>query len=165
MMITDYKFYAAMVVPLFSLLACAPVKVEDSVTTLNKSHQICKVFSMKGIKVTTIRASEVYRSNVERIKTGDNLRICGKVNISPFSFHSKGMHYTSFNLKEPDYGLGFQGKRYGNMLIISTQGEIRAIHHTHVLSDLKIRLPRDVKITYEKRRLPIRNLKPYLLLK
>lgn len=50
-------------------------------------------------------------------------------------------------------GLDFVSARYGDVLVISTKSEISYIHHYYVLESVALRVPANVEIVREPRKL------------
>ncbi|HFC91226.1 MAG TPA: hypothetical protein ENJ51_00275 [Leucothrix mucor] len=130
----------------------------NDITQATTATKLCRSFSMKGVTTVIVRASRVYKAKVERRET-TVAKICGKVIASPMSFHSTGMHYLkNFDMNAPNLDMNFQGKQYGTTFIISTSGELAAVHHAHVFSNLTIILPKQVMLKSEKKELVLRSL-------
>jgi hypothetical protein len=62
---------------------------------------------------------------------------------------TKGYHSRDPNWKEtpPEkWGLGFEWKRFGDVLVVSTRNEIHHIHHLYYLGTLDLTIPPSVTV-------------------
>ena len=120
----------------------------------------CKTFNTEGVQEITLRASQIYSSKVIKWSEGQYFKICGE------AFGINRFHPQLDLIKIPgaNLGLGFVGKKYRDKLVVSTNNEIRAIHHSHILRNITIETPRGVKLTRELKTLYMRkagsNLSP-----
>ena len=119
---------------------------------LSNPEYPCKTFSTKGVKEITIRASQIYNSKVIKWSEGQYFKVCGE------AFGINRFHPQLDLIKIPgeNLGLGFIGKKYRDRLVVSTNNEIRAIHHSHILRNITIETPKDVKLTKELKTLYLR---------
>ena len=69
---------------------------------------------------------------------------------------AKGYHPSDPNWKETPankWGLKFAAKRFGEVLVVSSVGEIWYIHHYYYIRDLTINLPSQITLVKQTREL------------
>jgi hypothetical protein len=107
-------------------------------------------FPLDGVARVILRASQAERaSRVER--AGLTLKISGMPRGG-----AKGYHSSDPNWKETppaEWGLNFVARRFGDTLVVSTENEIRYIHHYYALHDITVELPASVTLIREPRKL------------
>ncbi|MFO0554005.1 MAG: hypothetical protein U0271_36835 [Polyangiaceae bacterium] len=81
--------------------------------------------------------------------SGNEIVISGKAAGGAPGYHPADSAWEETPAK--DWGLGFQSKLYGEVLVISTQNEIAFIHHHYAIEGLTVELPAGVVLVRETR--------------
>jgi len=110
---------------------------------------ITRIFPTSGVANLVVRAATVESATVTTNSSS------GKIEISGLpTGGARGYHPPNANWRETPpqrWGLDFVGKRYGEVLVVSTANEIHCIHHRYVLGDLHISVPARVGVLLQQR--------------
>jgi hypothetical protein len=126
-----------------------------SCTTLaGTPNLVQQQFALKGIKKVIIRSQLIDSAKVSRVssvKGSQRLMVSGRPEGD-----AKGYHPSNPNWKETPAdkaGLSFASKRYGDVLVVSSVNEFRYIHHYYYLSNITVRVPANVVLVKQARKL------------
>ncbi len=103
-----------------------------------------------GVKKVILRAEQAENAKVS-IEAIREIRVTGLPSGGAKGYHTSDPFWRETPPQEQ--GLDFVGKRFGDVLVISTKSEIFYIHHHYALQDLNIRVPKGVVVVKEKRTL------------
>lgn len=115
------------------------------------SRSISRPCPTIGIKKVILRAAHAEKCKVIVDPEVEQIEIKGL----PVG-GAKGYHPIDRNWRETPpskWGFEFVYRTYGDLLVISTKGEIHYIHHHYVLTDLELSIPPGVEVVLEKRKL------------
>ncbi len=135
--------YKLITILFISMFACTGSHV--------KPTMYCQKFKIKDIKKVVFRAEQASKAEIIENNLTNTITICGWPNGG-----AKGYHPSDQNWKETPpsrWGLKFKGKRFGNILVISSVNEIQYIHHYYYFDKLLIRKPGKLVIQLENRNL------------
>lgn len=111
---------------------------------------VTAVFPAAGVTTMVLRGGNATRAKV-RSGGGGQIEVSGLPTGGAKGYHSPDPFWRETPAKS--WGLGFASKRYGDALVISTENEIRYIHHGYFLEDLVLQVPEGVKVVKEEREL------------
>jgi hypothetical protein len=106
-------------------------------------------FPTEGITKVIFRAVSAKSAKITVVPGTKTIEIKGKP-----SGGAKGYHSPDRNWRETPpshWGLGFQCKRFGNTLVISTHHEHLYVHHRYFYLDLRVSVPPGISIVLEDR--------------
>jgi hypothetical protein len=113
--------------------------------------RISRSFPTAGIKKIIFRASTAESSTVTIDSVAEAIEISGLP-----AGDAKGYHSPDPNWRETpaaEYGLDFVSAQFGDVLVISTKNEILYIHHHYFLESVALRVPADIEVVRERRKL------------
>ena len=126
------------------LLVSLPTHAADTI--------VKAAFPASGISRVVLRASAAASATVEVVESSQQ-----KVEVQAVpSGGAAGYHSPDPNWRETSaaqWGLGFVGKAYGSVLIVSASKEIQYIHHHYALTNIKLTVPAGVEVVREPREL------------
>lgn len=106
------------------------------------SDHVERSFPAAGVKRVELRASAATAATVLEV-AGRDIRVSGTARGG-----SKGHHGDDGFREVPPakWGLTFESRRFGDLLVISTKNEVSHIHHRYTLEDLEISVPEGVPV-------------------
>ena len=122
-----------------------------SVGAFAKQKPISQEFEADQITQVIIRAGSITDGTVVKRSKSPMVKILGIP-----SGGTKGYHPSDKNWKETpakDWGLSFEAKRFGSILVISSKNEIAYIHHHYWLANIEIEVPAEVQVILSPRKL------------
>jgi hypothetical protein len=129
----------------------APHAPGKSLPAIQVSPRVTRSWSAQGVKTVVLRAAAADKAEIVT-EGGDRSVTVSGVPVGG----APGYHPTDPNWKETpasQWGLDFQAKAFGPMLVISTSREICYIHHDYRLDRIRISVPEGVKVVKENRKL------------
>jgi len=108
-------------------------------------------FSAKGITKVILRAGRADQAKIVFSNNKDSLTLSG-VPVGG----TKGYHSPDPSWKETpasEWGLSFIAKQFGDTLIVSTQNEMQYIHHSYLLKDIEMTVPKGIEAVKQVRTL------------
>jgi hypothetical protein len=137
------RHHAFSAIALLAVVGCA----------FHSVRPITRTFPADRITKVVVRASEVQSATITTDSPPSTVEISGLPTGG-----ARGYHPPNRNWREtpPDrWGLDFASRRHGDVLVISTKGEISYIHHHYVLDALRIRVPASVVVVRQQRNLNV----------
>jgi len=130
---------------------CASRPSVDDGSPAVSAAPVIRSFPANGVKRLILRASAATQAEINYIPGAAEIEVSGRP-----SGGAKGYHPSDPNWRETpaaEWGLDFEGKQYGDVLVVSTKYEIHYIHHHYVFTELQIRVPAGVEVMREARHL------------
>ena len=115
-----------------------------SVCAFAKQIPISQEFEADQITKVIIRAGSITDGTVVKQSKSPTI----KISAIP-SGGTKGYHPADKNWKETpakEWGLAFEAKKFGTILVISSKNEIAYIHHHYWLANVEIEVPSGVQV-------------------
>ncbi|MGV3532695.1 MAG: hypothetical protein ACO1QR_10030 [Chthoniobacteraceae bacterium] len=108
-------------------------------------------FPASGIDTVILRAREAKQAQVIVTRLGGEIAVSARPEGG-----AKGYHPSDPTWRETpahEMGMHFKARRYGNVLVISSAGEIFYIHHNYFLDRIQIFTPPGIKVRLEARKM------------
>jgi hypothetical protein len=103
-----------------------------------------RTFDAVGVTAVVLRAAHATEATVRSEPATSSIRITGIPRGGARGYHSPNPGWRETPASR--WGLDFVAKRYGHVLVISTENEIRYIHHGYSLDELAITVPAGVTV-------------------
>lgn len=114
--------------------------------------QVARIFSAKDITTVIFRGGAAKQTKILRVY-GDTIRVTGTPVGGAKGYQGSNEDPNWKETPASEWGLDFEQKRFGGVLVISTKNEIVFMHHIYRLEDIEITAPLNVRITLEVRTL------------
>ncbi len=128
-------------------LPAAPVPSKS----LPVSGRVVRTFEATGIKRVILRAGDAERAEVKSVPGGRSITVSGMPQGGAVGYHPADPSWRE--TPASSWGLGFKTRSFGPTLVVSTENEIRYIHHDYRLGSLAISVPQGVEVIKENREL------------
>jgi hypothetical protein len=115
------------------------------------ASRVVRSFPVTGVKKVVLRAGAADTASVVIDRKIKDLEVSGQATGGAKGYHSPDPNWRETPASE--WGLDFVSARFGDVLVISTKGEMRYIHHHYALSSLALRIPAGVEVIREPREL------------
>jgi hypothetical protein len=115
------------------------------------AERVARSFPTDGVRAVMLRAGAADAAEVVTVSGADGVEVSGVP-----AGGARGYHPPDPNWRETppaEWGLDFVSARHGDVLVISTRGEISYIHHHYALRSLVLRVPAGVEVVREQREL------------
>ena len=118
-----------------------------SLSTAGHSDEaiVTNSFPAEGVDQVILRAANAETAIV--VSSEDDrpiITVSGKATGGTLGYHSADRNWKETPASE--WGMRFVSKRIGSMLIVSTENEIRYIHHNYTIESISIQLPKELKL-------------------
>lgn len=112
-------------------------------------------FPSNEVRTLELRSEQALNARIIETDEGSTIRVSAKpVGGAAGYFPAAGMYEKPWKETKPaDWGLGFQARRYGSRLVVSSVNEISYIHHYYALEDIEVVVPRGLRVRLIKREL------------
>jgi hypothetical protein len=114
-----------------------------------KKQTIRQTFSTSGIATVVVRAHKIKEAKVKAGRPSTPLVISGTPAGDASGYHPPDPKWKETPAHKQ--GIKFLAKRYGSVLVISTEKEVWYIHHYYYIKDITITLPPNVKLVRQER--------------
>jgi hypothetical protein len=103
-----------------------------------------------GLRRVVLRAGAAPEGTVV-VREGDTVEVSGRASGGAAGYHSSDPNWKE--TQAADWGLDFEAKRFGDVLVISTKNEMSYIHHHYALEDVKVSVPAGIEVVRVRREL------------
>jgi hypothetical protein len=135
--------------------AQAPARMPPTPPVPSKSlpvpGRVERSFDATGVKRVVVRAGEAERAEVKTIPGGRSITVSGIAEGGAAGYHPADPNWRETPASR--WGLDFKARSFGPTLVVSTENEIRYIHHDYHLGGLVISVPEGVEVVKEDRKL------------
>jgi hypothetical protein len=131
------------------LLAVAFSGCQTPVNLAATSDENRWIFPASGIDTVILRARRAENAEVIESRIGEEIAVSARP-----AGGAKGYHPSDPAWRETpahEMSMHFKARRYGNVLVISSAGEISYIHHNYFLDRIQIFSPPGIKVRLETR--------------
>jgi hypothetical protein len=116
-----------------------------------RNPPITRSFPTAGVSRVIVRAGHADSAVVITDSLAAAITISGTPRGGAGGFHPGRLYWR--NTPASEWGLSFVTARHGDALIVSTRNEIYYIHHYYALDSLRIRVPPNVELVLQNRKL------------
>ena len=116
-----------------------------------KEERIVRSHPVAGVKAVVLRSALAKDAEVVSDRDAKAISVSGRP-----SGGAPGYHPAQPGWKETpasDWGLDFVFQRHGDTLVVSSKNEIRYIHHSYLIREIRVSVPANVTVTREERTL------------
>ena len=129
------------------MLPTAPVPSKS----LPVSGRVVRTFDATGVKRVVLRAGDAERAEVTSVSGGRAITVSGIAEGGAAGYHPVDPNWRETPASR--WGLDFKARSFGPTLVVSTENEIRYIHHDYHLGSLTVSVPQGVEVVKENREL------------
>jgi hypothetical protein len=104
---------------------------------------VSRTFPAAGIKTVILRAADAARATVHH-SDRDTIEVSGKMRGGAGGYHSPDPKWRETPVTE--WGLDFEGKLFGDVLVLSSKNEMAFVHHAYDLHSLVVSVPTGVQV-------------------
>jgi hypothetical protein len=125
-----------------ALFICTTVQAKDAL--------VSQTFNAEGIQRVILRSAHAERAKVVAANTMQ-ITVAGRAQGGAEGYHSPDPNWKEVPASE--WGMKFVAKRFGPVLVVSSENEIGYIHHQYAVEAVTVTLPKNVQLIREKRAL------------
>jgi hypothetical protein len=125
-----------------ALFICTTVHADDSL--------VSQAFNAEGIQRVILRSAHASRAKAVTANTMQ-ITVAGRAEGGAQGYHSPDPNWKETPASQ--WGMKFVAKRFGSVLVVSSENEIGYIHHQYAIDAVTVTLPKGARLVRETRAL------------